>query len=55
MLRRIKQELTSRFSMTDRGDVSLVLGMGVSRDRDKGTVTITQAKYTKSLLERYGM
>ena len=55
MLRRIKQELMSRFSMTDTGDVPLVLGMGVTRDREKGKVTITQEKYTKSLLERYGM
>ena len=45
----------SRFSMMDIGDVSLVLGMGVTRDREKGTVTITQEKYTKPLLERYGM
>ena len=55
VLRRIKQKLMSRFSMTDMGDVSLVLGMGVTRDREKGTVTITQENYTKSLLERYGM
>ena len=41
--------------MTDMGDVPLVLGMGVTHDREKGTVTITQEKYTKSLLGRYGM
>ena len=29
--------------------------MGVTRDREKGTVIITQEKCTKSLLERYGM
>ena len=28
--------------MSGIGDVSLVLGMGVTRGRDKGTVTITQ-------------
>ena len=55
VLRRITQKLKFRFSMTDMGDVSLVVGMGVTRDRDKGTVTITQEKYTKSLLERYCM
>ena len=38
--------------MTDMGDVSLVLGMGITRDREKGTVTITQEKYTMCLLER---
>ena len=41
--------------MMDIGDVSLVLGMGVTHDREKGTATITQEKYTKSLLEWYGM
>ena len=31
--------------MTNMGDVSLVLlGMGVNRDREKKTVTITQEK-----------
>ena len=50
VLTRIKQKLVSRFSMTDMGDVSLVLGMDVTRDREKGTVTINQEKYTKSLL-----
>ena len=55
MLERIKQKLMSRFSMTDMGDVSLVLGMRVTRNRTKGTVTITQDDCTKSLLERYGM
>ena len=55
MLGRIKQKLMSRFSMTDLGDVSLVLGLGVIRDRLKGTVTITQDNDIKSLLERYGM
>ncbi|CAN0558857.1 unnamed protein product [Laminaria digitata] len=43
----------SRFSMADMGDVSLVLGTSATRDRGKETVTITQGRYTKSLLERY--
>ena len=43
------------FFMTDMGDVSLVLGMEVTRDRTKGTVTITQENYVKFLLEWYGM
>ena len=54
VLRRIKQKLVSRFSMTDMGDVSLVLEMGNSA-REKGTVTISQENYTTPLLERHGM
>ena len=36
--------------MTDMGDVSLVLGIGVTCDHETGTSTITQEKGTKSLL-----
>ena len=45
MLRWIKEKLVSRFPMVDMGDVSLVLGMGVTRDREKGTVTVTRESY----------
>ena len=55
VLERSKRKLMGRFSMTDMGDVSSVFGMEVTRDRTKGTVTITQENYVKSLLERYGM
>ena len=55
VLEHIKRKLTGRFSMIDMGDVLLVFGMEVTRDRTKGTVTITQETYVKSLLERYGM
>ena len=41
--------------MGDLGDVSLVLGMQVTRDRKKGTLTISQEDYTKSILARFGM
>ena len=55
VLERIKRKLMGRFSMTDLGDVLLMFGMEVTRDRTKGTVTITQENYVKFLLERYGM
>ena len=44
-----------KFKMTDMGDVSLVLGMQITRDREKKTLTISQEEYTKSILERFGM
>ena len=50
VLERIKRKLMGRFSMTDMGDVSLVLGMEVTRDRTKGTVSITLENYVKSLI-----
>lgn len=47
--------MTNHFSITDVGDVSLVFEMGVTRDREKRTVTTTQEKYSKSPMERYDM
>ena len=55
VLERMNRKLMGRFSMTDMGDVSLVLGMKVTRDRTKGAVVITQENHVESLLERYGM
>ena len=51
----IKEKLMVKFKMTDMGDVSLVLGMQVTRDRKRGTLTITQENCTKSILDRLGM
>lgn len=44
-----------RFDTTRMGEVSVVLGIQVTRDREKGTLTISQAHYTKSVLDMYGM
>ena len=44
-----------RFKMTDMGDVSLVICVQVSRDRQNKTPTISQENYTKSNLETFGM
>ena len=51
----IKRKLKDNFQVTDLGDVSLVLGMQVTRDRIKGTLTISQEDCTKSLLARFGI
>ena len=50
-----KQKLMSRFKTTDMGNVSLVLGMQFTRDREKGILTITRKNYTKFMLEKFGM
>ena len=41
--------------MTDIGEASLVLVMEIKRDREAGTLTISQQAYCKSILERFGM
>ena len=46
--------LMTKFAMKDLGDVSLILGMQVSRDRLKGTLDINQGNYVNAILQRYG-
>ena len=55
VVKRLKKALMDRFAMTDMGEVSLILGMAVTRDYDAGTLTITQKDYVKNILERFGM
>ena len=55
LLGKLKKQVMNRFEMTDLGDVSKVLGMNVTRDRENGTITIDQKDYTEDILERYGM
>ncbi|CAM9682894.1 unnamed protein product, partial [Sphacelaria rigidula] len=55
VLQMLKKKLTVRFKMTDMGNVSLVHGMRVTRDRKNGTLSLSQENYTKSILEKYGM
>ena len=38
----VKEKLKQRFKMTDMGSVSLVLGMEIKRDLERGILTISQ-------------
>ena len=51
----VKANLKQRFKMTDMGAVSLVLGVETKRNLERGTLTISQEDYSKSILERVGM
>ena len=44
-----------RFEMTDMIDVSRVLGINVTRDREEETITINQKDYKEDIVQRYGM
>ena len=54
-LGKLKKQVMDPFEMTDAGDVSKVLGMNVTRDRENGTFTIDQKDYKVDILERYGL
>ena len=48
-----KALLMTKFAMKNLGDVSLILGMQVSRDRLKGTLDIDQGNHVNAILQRY--
>ena len=55
MLKMLKEKLISHFATTDMGEISLILGMQVTLNHENGTLTISQADYTRSALKKYGM
>ena len=54
LIEKARSKLMEKFKMTDMGDISLMLGMQITRAREKKTFTISQ-EYTTSILERFGM
>ena len=50
-----KDQVKSAFEVTDLGEVAYHLGMEVTRDWDKGTISLSQRKYTAEVLARFGM
>ena len=55
LLDKLKKQLMDRFEMKDMGDVSRVLGIKFTRDREEGTITIKQKYYTEDIVQRYGI
>ena len=55
LLSKLKKKLMNRFGISDMGDVLRILRMNVTRDREKGVITISQKHYTKNVAKRYGM
>ena len=55
LLNKPKKQLMDRFEMTDMGKLSRVLVTNVSREREKGTITIDQKDYTEDIVEGFGM
>lgn len=55
LMERLKKALMRRFAMKDIGDVSLMLGTHITRNRAEGMLKISQESHVKSILERFGM
>ena len=55
LLNKLKKQLMDRLEMSDACDVSRVVGMNVTCDREKGAITISQENYRENVVQRYGM
>ena len=54
-LNEFKKELQAKYKINDLGPLELTLGMRVDRCADTGTITISQAAYTKAVLQKFQM
>lgn len=51
----LRAALSSKYKMKYLGDASVILGINITRDRQKGTISIEQRKYLVQVLERFNM
>lgn len=51
----LKQELSSRFRMTDLGTAKYCVGFHVTRDRQNGKLWLDQEKHIRELLDKFDM
>jgi hypothetical protein len=49
-----KVKLKQKYQMTDLGDIFWILGMRITRDRNKGTIMLSQQQYVEDILQRFG-
>ena len=55
LLKDLNSQLMGRFAMTDVGDVSMMLGMPIARNRGAKTLTISREHYDRLGLAQLGM
>jgi len=52
-VRKDKETLKRKYNMTDLGEISWILGIHVTRDREEGWIALSQQKYLEEVLERF--
>jgi hypothetical protein len=52
---KLKGELEITFPMKDLGEMQKILGIKIDRDREKGTLTMSQGHYTDIILAHFNM
>ena len=52
---RLKAQRSKEFEMKDLGEAKKILGMEIARDRQRGTLCLTQKQYLKKVIQHFGM
>lgn len=55
IISKLKKELASQFSMKDLGAAKKILGMTITRNRQKKVLTLSQKSYIDKVVEWFGM
>ncbi|CAN0276245.1 unnamed protein product [Discosporangium mesarthrocarpum] len=55
ILTEVKSFITNAFMMKDLGEVPTILGVTVTRDSKRGTLSLNQSLYCQTILDRFGM
>jgi len=54
IINKYKEAIGQRFKMKDLGELTNILGMSVIRDRENGIIKLSQPRYIKDILYRFG-
>lgn len=53
--KRLREALSSKFKMKYLGNASIILGINITQNREKGTISVDQRKYLLQVLEKFNM
>lgn len=54
-IKNLKMQLSKEFDMKDLGPAKKILGMQITRDKQKGVLQLSQAEYINRVLQRFNM
>ena len=54
-IKHLKLQLSDHFEITDLGEAWWILGMEVIRNRQQGTISLSQRCYVETILDRFGL
>lgn len=50
----LKRYLSTQLEMKDLGEAKKILGMEIERDRETGTLILSQSSYLRTIVDKYG-